>query len=156
MSQMKAFIEKANSDESLTAKLNELGEKDIKDEEIIALAAEYGFTITKDEIENMRFHSCNSCKSCEIQEEELESVAGGGMPTQNRWNPKICPTLTRTRYECVGFLNLFWCDHYEMKDTKTTVRSMETGLEAPIKIHICKRGAFNYWGSLVGDPWPPR
>ena len=145
MNQIKAFFEKAMSDESLMAKLDELGKKEAPDEEIIALAAEYGFTITKEEIESMKSQSCESCKSGEINEEDLENVAGGGSQTTNRFDPKVCPNLTRTRYECVGFLQMNYCDHYrKIPITKCKV--------SPIFRHECVMGAFNYTGLKHGTP----
>ena len=111
MEQLKAFIEKAKTDKVLAEKLDILGIKGAGDDEIIALAAEYGFTITKEEIENIKSHSCNSCKSCELKEEDLENVAGGRI-TQNRYNKDICSCYTEPHYYCVGFLSSSWCDHF--------------------------------------------
>ena len=148
MNQITAFIEKAKSDGKLMAKLDKLGEKGAKDEDIISLAVEYGFTITKEEIEAMKNQSCSSCKNCEIGEEDLENVAGGSKKeTQNRYDPNVCPNLTRTRYECVGLLNIVWCDHY-----RRTRYNSKFDLPSTIYIHECAMGAFSYKGFDNGNP----
>ena len=148
MNQMITFIEKAMADEDLMAKLDELGKADAPDEEIITLAAEYEFTITKKEIEAMKNQSCSSCKSCEIGEDELGNVAGGNKKeTQNRYDLNVCPNLTRTRYECVGLLNIVWCDHY-----RRTRYNSKFDLPSTIYIHECAMGAFNYKGFDNGNP----
>ena len=147
MDQLKAFLEKAKTDDSLMAKINEMGKKKASDEEIIALAAEYEFTITKEEIEAMKNQSCSSCKSCEIGEEDLENIAGGSeRDTQNRYDPNVCPNLTRTRFECVGFWAIVWCDHYR----KT--QDIYKPYKESIFIHECVMGAFNYKGYGNGNP----
>jgi len=146
MSQIKAFFEKAMSDDDLMAKLKELGEKDAQDEEIIALAAGFGFTITKADIEKMKNPTTEFGK---LNEEDLEKVAGGA--TKNRWNPNVCPKLTRTRYECVGFLHSNWCDHYRMTDAGVSLHP--SGLVHVSKYnHICMMGVFNYRGKYCGEP----
>jgi len=70
MEQLKAFIEKAKSDNELTEKLNRFGEKGAGADEYIKIAAEYGFTITEDEFEKAN-------KANELSEEQLEDIAGG-------------------------------------------------------------------------------
>ena len=143
MSQIKAFFDKAFEDNDLMAKLDELAEKGIKDEDVIALAAEHGFTITKEEIEIMKSHSCSICKSCEIKEEELENTTGGynpDAPSKNRWDPKRCMSHGRTMYECVGFMEIVNCDHYRKIDLDKGYR------------HICMMGAFDYRGNFWGTP----
>ena len=146
MNQIKAFYEIAMADESLMTKLNELSEKEAPDEEVIALAAEHGFTITKDEIESAKKRTVESGK---LNEEDLENVAGGA--TTNRFNPKVCPNLTRTRYECVGFLHSNWCNHYRRSDAGVSLHS--SGLVHVSKYnHVCVMGAFNYRGKVCGEP----
>ena len=143
MSQIKAFLEKAISDESLMVKLNELGVKGLPDEEIIKLATEHGFTITKIEIEEMKNRTVTSDK---LNEEELGNIAGGCdcMGTQNRFDPNVCPTLTRTRYECVGLFYYVWCDHYK----RTHIGKNKSNLYH----HLCRMGAFDYQGTDNGNP----
>ena len=147
MNQMKAFFEKAKADESLMAKLNELGKKDAPDEEIIALAAEHGFVVTKEEIEAVKNQTTTSG---ELKEEDLEKVAGGG-PTQNRWNPERCMNHGRTMFECTGFMQAFWCDHYRQTDTGRK-ETTDRGENIYIKRHQCVMGAFDYEGGKYGEP----
>ena len=109
MEQLKALIEKAKSDEELMAKLDALGAKDAGDDEIIALAKEYGFTVTAEDIDQVKNESAGSTDK-ELTEEELEAVAGGG--SENRYDPNTCKNMTKRKYECFGFLGLCWCDHY--------------------------------------------
>ena len=141
MNHIKAFFEKAMVDEKIMAKLNELGEK-AQDEEIIALASQHGFTITKDEIENAKNQIISSG---ELNEEELEKVAGGGA-TRNRYDPNVCPTLKRLRGQCIsnGFLPSFllpnWCDHYRRREAGP--RSTPTGQMIKMYYHSCAMGAF--------------
>ena len=144
MDQLKAFFDKAKTDEELMAKLYELGKREAPDEEIIALASEHGFTITKEEIEIMKSHSCSSYVSCKIQEEDLENATGGyneDAPTKNRYDPKTCPTTTRTKYECVGFLEILYCDHLRREP-----------LGNYIYHYKCMMGAFDYIGNTWGTP----
>ncbi|MCL2049157.1 MAG: Nif11-like leader peptide family natural product precursor [Defluviitaleaceae bacterium] len=46
---MKAFIEKARSDTAILAKLDALGAAGASADKIVALAAEYGYTVTEEE-----------------------------------------------------------------------------------------------------------
>jgi len=113
MEQLKALIEKAKSDKELMSKLDALGVKDAGDDKIIALAKEYGFTVTAEDIENLKNDDADSAESNEITEDELEAVAGGW--SENRYDPNTCKNMTRNKYECVGFLGACWCDHYWRK-----------------------------------------
>jgi len=70
MEQIKLFLEKAQSDSELAAKLEEMRVNDAGADELIAFAAEYGFTITKEELEQP------PKVSGELSEEQLEDVAG--------------------------------------------------------------------------------
>ena len=70
MEQLKAFIEKAESDKELMDKLGALGEKNAGADDVVVLAAEYGFTVTAEEVDEARANS-------ELSEEQLEEVAGG-------------------------------------------------------------------------------
>jgi len=70
MEQLKEFVEKAKSDKVLGDKVKKLDEKNAADEEYITLAADAGFTITADELNETK-------KKRELRDEELESVAGG-------------------------------------------------------------------------------
>jgi hypothetical protein len=80
----------------------------------------------------------------ELTEEQLVEAAGGreGGLTQNRYDPNVCPRLTRTRYECVGFLGGWLCDHYR--------RSIPER-DYDIYKHQCAMGAFDYKGDEDGN-----
>jgi len=114
MEQLQAMLKKAVTDKVFMSKLEELSRINAAPEEIVAFAADYGFTIKKEDLEAA---VCNgSCVSNEeLGEEQLEQISGGGgiYPTQDRYDPNVCPNLTRTRYECVGFLQFINCDHYK-------------------------------------------
>jgi len=145
MEQIKAFIEKANTDSELMAKLDALGAKNADAENVIALAAEYGFTFSKEDYEKMS--GCGrKCARCgELSEEELGAVSGGW--DGNRYDPNVCkPSLGRTRYECVGLLKLAWCDHYHME-----LCYPEPDPNKRVYAHSCAKGAFNYVGFLNGE-----
>ena len=142
MSQLTEFLEKAENDNELMEKLDELGRKEASDEEIISLASNYGFTITNEEIEDFK---TRDIKSIQINESELASVSGGfGWGSLNMWDPDICPTLGRTRFECVGFLEKKWCNHY---------RKWQITEKSPIiYLHECAMGSFKYYGDGKGNP----
>jgi len=146
MEQIKALIEKAESDNELMAKLDELGNKDAGADEIINLAKEYGFTVTADDSEQLKNESIKAAETEEIKEEDLEAVAGGGGPTVNRYNPKTCVNLTRNKYDCKGFMGIAWCDHYRRTITKNKGGVIEGW-------HSCAMDAFGrYYGNLDGEP----
>ena len=153
MEQLKAFIEKAKTDSALLAKLNALGAKNAEAGEIIALAAEHGFAITAGEYAEAVKCGGNCARCGELNEQELDAVAGGGGSrhgdaTQNRYDPNICtPSLGRTRYECVGFMNFIWCDHYYLEQIEYSASGLD-----PVYSHKCAKGAFNYIGYRYGDP----
>ena len=136
MNQMQEFIKKAKSDRSLMAKLDELGATGAGDEAVVALAAEYGFTVT---VEDCREAAAKSCphRRGELAEEDLDVVSGGA--TQNRWDPKVCNNYNRTHYNCVGFYSATWCDHYSAKN-----------LSHGKYHHVCSMGRFDYVGTLDG------
>jgi len=71
MNQIELFIEKAQTEAELAAKLEEMRVNDAGTDEFIALAAEYGFTLTKEDIEQPPDASSELCM------DELEIVAGG-------------------------------------------------------------------------------
>ena len=135
MEQLNAFIEKIESDNELEAKIKALGEKANQPDEIIALAAEYGFTVTTDDIEQLK--NCAGCsgmngagKNGELSEEALEAVAGGGR-TKNRYSSD-CDNTTRLRDECKGYhiLGGFlmpWCDHYSEVGFPPTLSCSKVG-----------------------------
>ncbi|MCL2003101.1 MAG: Nif11-like leader peptide family RiPP precursor [Oscillospiraceae bacterium] len=50
MNQMKAFIEKARNDSKLAVELTALGITGAEPDEIVAVAAEHGFTITAEDL----------------------------------------------------------------------------------------------------------
>ena len=154
MNQIKELIKKAINDKELMAKLDELGSKGAGDDEIIKLAAENGFTFTKEDIEEFMNQEAKINK---LDEEELKNVAGGA--TQNRYDPNVCPKLTRTRYECVGLFQLCWCDHYYRKflgmdGPPTGGRGGQRGNKHALYKHECVMGCFNYTGVEVGHPYP--
>jgi len=70
MEQLRAFIEKIESDNELKAKVEVFVEKANQPDEIITIAAEYGFIITADDLDNFSKHK-------ELNKEELEEVVGG-------------------------------------------------------------------------------
>ena len=70
MEQLKLFLEKANQDKELMEKLDVLNSKNAGTDEIVALASEYGFAFTEQDVEHFK-------KQRELSEEELEGAAGG-------------------------------------------------------------------------------
>ena len=76
MTQMQAFIEKAKNDKALMAKLDALGVAGAEPDKIIALAAEYGFTITAEDYRQAA-KAAGEQKTGELNEEDLEAAAGG-------------------------------------------------------------------------------
>jgi len=147
MEQLKALIEKAKSDKELMAKLDALGAKDAGDDEIIALAKEYGFTVTADEIGKLKNEVADSAGSNEITEDELEAVAGGW--SENRYDPNTCKNMTKRKYECIGFLGGCWCDHFRrVYSHGKTFRDREPS----VFNHECTKGAFpKYKGYQNGE-----
>ena len=155
MEQLNAFLRKAIKEEALMDKLNKLGSKDAGDDEIIKVAAENGFTVTKEEIEEFQNQKTGQCK---LNEEDLKDVAGGdgaeGWPTEDRFDPKVCPGLRRTRFECVGLAQLIWCDH--LWRVNTGKKRQRKGFYSPHDVfhHKCQRpGGFDYEGCILGDPF---
>ena len=72
MEQINLFMEKVQADEGLAAKLKEMQANNTTVEDFIALAAEHGFTVTKEDVEQP------TCKgSGELSEEELSDAVGG-------------------------------------------------------------------------------
>jgi len=106
MEQIKLFLEKAQSDSELAAKLEEMRVKDAGVEEFIILAVEHGFTITKEELEQP------PKVSGELSEEQLEDITGGKTNGSNCWfvlsgtqsasskrnNRFLCNNRTRCRF----------------------------------------------------------
>ena len=81
----------------------------------------------------------------ELNEEQLDAVAGGG-PTWNRYDPKTCKNMKRTKYECVGFLKQNWCDHYRNKYIEGSSGKAEYRIS-------CAKGAYpDYTGDVTGKP----
>jgi len=106
MEQLKAFLEKARTDEELSKKIETLSEnsEEAYNEAIIALAAGYGFTIDTDEIKEINLPAQYN----EISEEQLEAISGGG--SKNRYCPDWCRGLTERRTACT--FPFVHCDHY--------------------------------------------
>ena len=71
MEQLVLFIKRASSDEEIKAKIDALGDRKNDADAIISIAAEYGFVFTAEDF-NQRM------TNTELNEEELEAVAGGG------------------------------------------------------------------------------
>jgi len=119
MEQLKSFLEKAGADSELMVKLEKLHESANVSEELIAIAAEFGFTITVEEIEDAE----SLTKKNELDEEKLEAVAGGtggvaqseGIEgaTVNRYCPIWCKDLKEKRRAC--YFPILWCDHFRRK-----------------------------------------
>jgi len=146
MNQLQKFIKKADEDAELYKKVEALSMEEATDEEYIGLASEYGITIANEELEQAR--SCVSCKNCsELSEGELDDVVGGSggntRPiTADRFDPEVCPSQTRTRYECVGFMKIVWCDHYDRQFLKGSNYGY---------MHQCKMGYFKYAANIDGN-----
>jgi len=145
MEQLQAMIDKAKTDKKLMNKLEELGKNNAAPEEIIAFADEYGFSITAEDLK-----LCNgNCTKCgELSSEELEMVSGGKDIPQgvnnDRFDPNACHAHGRTRYECVGFLQIIQCKHYSKTQIKDSFPRRYR--------HVCAKGAFNYTGDAEGYP----
>ena len=140
MEQLKLFLEKAKTDGGLMAKLDELGAKKAADDEIIALAAEHGFTFTKEELEQLRTEGF-TLKSRQLCEEELENISGG-QTKYDRFNHEICSQYTEVHYYCVGFLGAHPCKYYQIS------RIGQLGDNR--YHHKCEKYYFDYVGSLTG------
>jgi len=117
MEQLKALLDKAKTDEELMAKLDSLGMKGSGQgtagsnwDEYIKLAAEYGFTITADELDKIEKHG-------ELNENDLESVSGGEYDYGRSVNCWFTPTGKKSPDElnaecgsyCGWFLNHCSC-----------------------------------------------
>ena len=148
MEQIKAFIEKANTDSELMAKLDALGKSGAGAEEVVALASEYGFIFTAQEYEEAVKCGGNCARCGELSEEDLDAVAGGAEPTINRYDANMCRNLVRNRKECIGPLRVtFWCDHYTVY--------MQSLWDGGDYNHKCAMGAFEYIGDKDGNPKAP-
>ena len=146
MNQMQSFIEKAKNDSALMAKLDALGASGAEPDKIVALAAEYGFSITEADYLAAR-EQAGAQKSGELMEEDLEAAAGGG--TQNRYDPQRCGNTTRTSYECVGLFLMTWCDHYREKE----LTSAGAGPAGRRWHYTCAMGSYDYIGHHDGEPF---
>ena len=133
MEQIKLFIEKAKSDSELMAKLDALGKSGAGAKEVVALASEYGFTVTNEDVEAARRQ--NYPHRGELSEEDLNNVSGGW--SQDRYNPTECAKYTERHYWCVGFLYGCWCDHYRQENEQVDYLTFKVR-------HYCVRGFFDY------------
>ena len=84
--QVHEFLQKVSSDEKLQQELSEILEsKDNDREAATALAQKYGYTFSSDElwqeIQNRQSEFATRNSSDELNDEELEAVAGGGTPS---------------------------------------------------------------------------
>ena len=147
MDQMQAFIEKARNDKELMAKLDALGAggAGAEPDKIVALAAEYGFSITEEDYRKAN-EQTGVRKTGELKEEDLEAVAGGA--TQNRYDPEICSKYTAVHYNCVGFLAWNWCDHYR----REYLPPVSSGPSAERYQYTCVMGRYDYKGNLDAKP----
>ena len=80
--QLKAFIEKVKADTSLQEKLKAAADSDA----VLAIAKEAGFSISADVLKSAQ---------SEISEEELESVAGGFVPSLLPFQTPQCANFWR-------------------------------------------------------------
>ena len=138
MEQMKAFIEKAKNDSALMDKLNKLGASGAAPDKIVALAAEHGFAITAEDYRQAvkAAGAAGARKSGELKEEDLEAAAGGIFgQTENRYDPKVCGNYSKVHHDCVGILELNWCDHYR-RETREGSLAVER--------HMCQMGYFDH------------
>jgi len=142
MSQLQQFIVNIGIDKKLFEKTEKLLMGEAPDKEIVALAAEYGFSITAEELELSRkpYNAGLHRGYFEVSEESLEAVVGGvTLPKENRHNPAICSQYNKTHDYCLGFLGMFWCEHY---------RSDSIGLRDNTNREIlqkkCVMGYFDY------------
>jgi len=150
MNQFQEFINKAFENEELMEKVNELSMREPTDEEVIALAAEYGFTITADDLEQQKDRTCSACESGKLEEEDLETVAGGTAGS-DRWNPDICMKPPGgLRYECVGFLGYFWCSRFSRSSLRYWKKCRKSGVSTEMFRLLCNIGAFDYIGCDKG------
>ena len=101
MEQLKAFLEKAESDKELMDKFNEIGSNGACADDYIALASEYGFTVTMEEMEEEK-------KSVLLSEDQLEDVAGGIAPRLFCWFSTAGETkeIDGNNYR---LCNAWWC-----------------------------------------------
>ena len=112
MNQMQSFIEQAKKEKDLMTKLDALGASGAEADKIVALAAEHGFNITEADY-RAASEQAGVQKRGELAEEDLEAAAGGA--TTNRYNPEVCSQYDNVHYNCVGFLEANWCDHYRRR-----------------------------------------
>ena len=133
MSQMRAFIEKAENDSGLMDKLNKLGASGAGPDKVVALAAEYGFSITAEDFLKAMETVCP--QAGKLTEEDLEAVAGGngGLPTRNRWDPDECKKIKTCAMRCFG-MGYLQCDHYSISDTNQFM----------VFRNICRMGMYDY------------
>ena len=84
--QVNEFLQKVSSDEQLQQELSQILESTENDREAAtALAQKHGYTFSSDElwqeIQNRQSEFATSKSSDELNDEELETVAGGGTPS---------------------------------------------------------------------------
>ncbi|MCL2010651.1 MAG: hypothetical protein FWG71_08955 [Synergistaceae bacterium] len=82
-------------------------------------------------------------KTGELKEEDLEAAAGGA--TTNRYDPAECSKHNDVHLNCVGFLELNWCDHYR--------RSVDDSSQWERKLYRrCMMGFFDVTETKAKDP----
>jgi len=145
MENMKKFIEKVRSDNTLMAKIHALGRPDKCADGFAALAAEYGFIITKDEYETFVRQ-----KTGQLGEEDLDEVVGGNTVsewTSNNYDPKECGKISKASPRCWGLVFFLYCDHYRAITLKNS-----TGHSPPYIHYKCVMGRYDYerYGSEMG------
>jgi len=141
MNQMQAFIEKAKNDKELMAKLNTLGASGAEADKIVALAAEYGVTITAEDCRQAS-EQAGTRKSGELKEEDLEAAAGGWW-SENRYDPAICGQYSKVHYYCVGFMTMCPCDHYRQERIDKA--------NTPPWRYYCVMGHYDYYSTGVRE-----
>ena len=138
---LEEFNKKISEDEALKARVEAIGD-DM--DAAVALAAEFGFTFTVDDLEALKPSS--DLPQGELSEDQLDNVAGGA--TQNRYNSSRCWGAKKVIYECVGFLKAVHCDHYVCVPTGKT--RFQSNYHHKIYVHKCNMGCFDYEAFVDG------
>jgi len=108
MEQLKAFIEKVESDNELKAKIEALDEKAEQPDEIIVLAAKYGFTVTAEDIEQLKSNTATKNSGGELTGEQLENIAGGGTSAGKKY---VCWFRPTGKLKITDSNTWLECDH---------------------------------------------
>ena len=147
MNQMQALLEKAKNDKALMGKLDALGASGAALDKIIALAAEYGFTLTPEDCRQAAEMACTR-ETRELKEEDLEAAAGGDW-TENRYDPNVCSQYKQAHYNCVGFLQYIKCDHYREETAMGRGSMGHNVVKSWYK--TCQMGCYRYVETDTGE-----